>query len=40
MLTIPFDVPAAVRDVVVDRTFLWVATDSGLVRFDRDAARR
>ena len=40
MLTIPWDVPAAVRDVVVDRTFLWVATDSGLVRFDRDAARR
>ena len=39
-LTIPWDVPAAVRDVVVDRTFLWVATDSGLVRFDRDAARR
>ena len=39
-LTIPWDVPAAVRDVAVDRTFLWVATDSGLVRFDRDAARR
>ena len=39
-LTIPWDVPAAVRDVQVDRTFLWVATDSGLVRFDRDAARR
>ena len=39
-LLIPWDVPAAVRDVQVDRTFLWVATDSGLVRFDRDAARR
>jgi hypothetical protein len=40
VLAIPFDVPAAVRDLVVDRSFLWVATDSGLVRFDRDAARR
>ena len=40
VLAVPWDVPAAVRDVVVDRTFLWVATDSGLVRFDRDAARR
>jgi len=40
VLTMPWDVPAAVRDVVVDRSMLWVATDSGLVRFDRDAARR
>ena len=40
VLTMPWDVPAAVRDVVVDRSMLWVATDSGLVRFDREAARR
>src|SRR5207245_1825556 len=40
VLTMPWDVPAAVRDVVVDRSMLWVATDSGLVRFDRVAARR
>ncbi len=37
-LTVPVDLPAAVRDVAVDRTYLWVATDSGLVRFDRRAA--
>jgi len=29
---VPFEVPAAVRDVTTDRDFLWVATDSGLVR--------
>jgi hypothetical protein len=38
LLTVPFDVPAAVRDVAVDGAWLWVATDSGLVRFDRRAA--
>jgi ligand-binding sensor domain-containing protein len=27
-----------VRDVVVAPPWLWVATDSGLVRFDRRAA--
>ena len=36
-LTVPVDVPAAVRDVVVDQDYLWAATDSGLVRFDRRA---
>lgn len=29
---VPFDVPAAVRDLASDRDFLWAATDSGLVR--------
>jgi hypothetical protein len=38
LLTVPFDVPASVRDVAVDGAWLWVATDSGLVRFDRRAA--
>ena len=37
-LTVPVDLPAAVRDVATDRDYLWVATDSGLVRFDRRAA--
>lgn len=37
-LRVPFDLPAAVRDVVVDPPWLWVATDSGLVRFSRRAA--
>jgi ligand-binding sensor domain-containing protein len=32
------DLPAAVRDVLADQDYLWVATDSGLVRFDRRAA--
>jgi ligand-binding sensor domain-containing protein len=39
-LLVPDDVPAAVRDVAVERRWLWVATDSGLVRLARDAARR
>lgn len=30
-------VPTAVRDLVVDGDYLWAATDSGLVRFDRRA---
>ncbi|HEY3279753.1 MAG TPA: hypothetical protein VGJ83_04505 [Gemmatimonadales bacterium] len=38
LLTVPLDLPAAVRDVAVDDAWLWVATDSGLVRFDRRAA--
>ena len=29
---IPFEVPAAVRDLAADRDYLWAATDSGLVR--------
>jgi ligand-binding sensor domain-containing protein len=37
-LTIPVDVPAAVRDLLADGDYLWTATDSGLVRFDRRAA--
>ena len=37
-LTVGVDLPAAVRDLVVDRDYVWVATDSGLVRFDRRAA--
>jgi len=39
-LTVPLDVPAPVRDVAVDPPYVWVATDSGLVRFARDAALR
>jgi hypothetical protein len=30
--SVPFDIPAAVRDLAIDRDFLWAATDSGLVR--------
>jgi len=37
---VPLDVPAPVRDVAVDPPYVWVATDSGLVRFARDAALR
>jgi hypothetical protein len=37
-LRVPLDLPAAVRDVAVAPPWLWVATDSGLVRFDRRAA--
>jgi hypothetical protein len=29
---VPYEVPAAVRDLAADRAFLWAATDSGLVR--------
>ncbi|MGH7546584.1 MAG: hypothetical protein ACREMM_00235, partial [Gemmatimonadales bacterium] len=39
-LQVPLDVPGPVRDLVVDPPYLWVATDSGLVRFARDAALR
>ena len=38
-LTVPTDLPAAVRDVLADQDYLWAATDSGLVRFDRRAVR-
>jgi ligand-binding sensor domain-containing protein len=38
-LTVPVDLPAGVRDLLADQDYLWVATDSGLVRFDRRAAR-
>jgi len=37
-LTVPVDLPAAVRDLLADGDYLWAATDSGLVRFDRRAA--
>ena len=40
VLLVPDDLPAPVRDVAVERRWLWVATDSGLVRLARDAARR
>jgi len=39
-LAVPLDLPSAVRDVAVDRSYVWVATDSGLVRLARDAALR
>ena len=29
---VPFEVPAAVRDLAADPTYLWAATDSGLLR--------
>lgn len=38
-LTVPMDLPAPVRDVLADADYVWAATDSGLVRFDRRAAR-
>jgi ligand-binding sensor domain-containing protein len=31
------DVPGVVRDLAVDERYLWVATDGGLVRFERRA---
>jgi len=37
---VPLDVPAPIRDVAVDPPYVWAATDSGLVRFARDAALR
>ena len=30
--TVPLEIPAAVRDLAADRDYLWIATDSGLVR--------
>ena len=30
--TVPFEIPAPVRDLASDRDYLWAATDSGLVR--------
>jgi hypothetical protein len=38
-LSIPGDLPAPVRDVVVAAPWVWVATDSGVVRLRRDAVR-
>jgi ligand-binding sensor domain-containing protein len=37
-LQIPGDLPAPVRDLAVSDRYLWVATDSGLVRLDRRTA--
>jgi hypothetical protein len=37
-LRVPADVPAGVRDILVATPYLWVATDSGVVRFEREAA--
>jgi hypothetical protein len=34
----PFDVPAGARDIVVRPPYLWIATDSGVVRLRREAA--
>ncbi len=36
-LSIPGDLPGPVRDVVVAAPWVWVATDSGVVRLRRDA---
>jgi ligand-binding sensor domain-containing protein len=33
----PGDLPGVVRDLAVDEQYLWVATDGGLVRFERGA---
>ena len=30
--SVPFEIPAPVRDLAADRDYLWAATDSGLVR--------
>jgi ligand-binding sensor domain-containing protein len=38
-LSIPGDLPAPVRDVAVAAPWVWVATDSGVVRLRRDALR-
>lgn len=37
-LQIPGDLPAPVRDLAVSERYLWVATDSGVVRLDRRTA--
>jgi hypothetical protein len=38
-LTIPGDLPAPVRDLAAAPPWVWVATDSGVVRLRRDAVR-
>src|SRR3989442_6722300 len=40
VLGVPLDVPSPARAVAVDPPYGWVSTDSGLVRFARDAALR
>lgn len=37
-VSVPGDVPAAVRDVTIEGDYVWAATDAGLVRLSRDAA--
>ena len=37
-LSVPGDIPAAIRDLTVEGDYLWVATDAGLLRISRDAA--
>lgn len=37
-ISVPGDIPAAIRDVTVQGEWIWVATDAGLVRLSRDAA--
>lgn len=37
-ISVPGDIPAAIRDVTVQGDYVWVATDAGLVRLSRDAA--
>lgn len=37
-LRVPADLPAGVRDMLVAPPYLWVATDSGVVRLRREAA--
>jgi ligand-binding sensor domain-containing protein len=34
------DLPGLTRDLAVDESYLWVATDGGLVRFRLDAIRQ
>jgi ligand-binding sensor domain-containing protein len=36
-ISVPGDIPAAIRDVTVQGDYVWVATDAGLVRLSRDA---
>lgn len=40
VLTIPGDLPGPVRDVAVAAPWVWVATDSGVVRLRRDEVTR
>jgi len=38
-LRVPGDLPATIRDLIALPPYVWVATDSGLVRLRRDAVR-
>jgi hypothetical protein len=37
-LRVPLDLPAGVHDLVAAPPYLWIATDSGVVRLRREAA--